>query len=65
MTTPIVPSYFPPFRFESQCDPIPKAGSPTGRLRATSVPSGSSVTVKPSSVSAAVKWSSVRRYSGV
>ena len=59
VTTPIVPSYFPPFRFESQCDPIPNAAS--ARLRATSVPRRSSVTVKPSSCSAAVKWSSVRR----
>ena len=46
-------------------EPTPNTGSPTGRLRATSVPSGSSATVKPSSVSAPVKWSSVRRYSGV
>ena len=26
VTTPIVPSYLPPFRLESQCDPMPKAG---------------------------------------
>ncbi len=41
VTTPIVPSYLPPFRFESQCDPMPKTGSPGGRFRATSVPTGS------------------------
>ena len=47
VTTPIVPSYLPPFRFESQCEPIPNTGSPRGRLRATSVPTGSSYTSKP------------------
>ena len=30
VTTPIVPSYLPPFRFESQCEPMPKTGSPGG-----------------------------------
>ena len=46
VTTPIVPSYLPPLRFESQCEPIPKAGSPRGRLRATRFPTGSRSTVE-------------------
>ena len=50
VTTPIVPSYLPPLRFESQCEPMPNAGSPRGRLRATSVPTGSWQTSKPSSL---------------
>jgi hypothetical protein len=54
-TTPIVPSYLPPLRLESQCEPIPNTGSPGGRLRATSVPTGSVETSKPSSSSAPVK----------
>ncbi len=57
--TPSVPSKRPPCRFESQCEPIPNAGSPAGTLRATSVPTGSSPTVKPSSSSARVKYASV------
>ena len=55
VTTPIVPSYLPPFRFESQCEPMPKAGSPGGRFRATSVPTGSSPTSKPIASSSRVK----------
>ena len=47
VTTPIVPSYLPPLRFESQCEPMPNTFSPCGRLRATSVPTGSSVDVEP------------------
>ena len=65
VATPIVPSYLPPLRFESQCEPMPKTGSPGGRLRATSVPTGSSESSKPRERSSAAKWSSVRRYSGV
>ena len=42
VTTPIVPSYLPPLRFESQWEPTAKTFSPRGRLRATSVPTGSS-----------------------
>ena len=61
VTTPIVPSYLPPFRFESQCEPIPKTGSPGGRLRATSVPTGSSETVKPIASSSRANQSSVFR----
>ena len=53
-TTPIVPSYLPPFRFESQWEPIPNRGSPPLFL-ATSVPTGSSSTPKPSSCSAPSK----------
>ena len=46
VTTPIVPSYLPPLRFESQWEPIPKAGSPRGRFRAASVPTGSNPIVE-------------------
>ena len=55
VTTPIVPSYFPPFRLESQCEPTPKTGSPFGRLRAVSVPTASSSTSNPSASSSPTK----------
>ena len=55
VTTPIVPSYLPPFRFESQCEPTPKTGSPFGRFRATSVPTASSSTANPSASSSRTK----------
>ncbi len=40
-TTPSVPSHLPPLRLESQCEPMPKASAPRGRLEATRVPTGS------------------------
>ena len=55
VTTPIVPSYLPPFRFESQCDPMPNTGSPFGRLRARKLPTSSSSTVKPTASSSRAK----------
>ena len=53
--TPSVPSYLPPLRFESQCEPTPNAGAPGATLEAISVPTGSCQTVKPMRSSSAVK----------
>ena len=53
--TPSVPSYLPPLRFESQCEPTPKAGASGATLEAISVPTGSCQTAKPIASSSAVK----------
>ena len=63
--TPSVPSYLPPFRFESQCDPTPNAGAPGATLDAISVPTGSCQTAKPIASSSRVKYASVLRYTPV
>ena len=54
-----------PLRFESQCEPTPNTGSPVGRFLAMSVPTGSSKTSNPIDFSSSLKYSTVRRYSGV
>ena len=59
VTTPSVPSYLPPLRLESQCEPMPKAGAPLGTFEAISVPTGSRHTVKPIASSSRVKYCSV------
>ena len=59
VTTPRVPSYLPPLRLESQCEPMPNAGAPLGTLEATSVPTGSRQTSKPIFSSSRVKYCSV------
>jgi len=63
--TPSVPSYLPPLRFESQCDPTPKAAASGATFEAISVPTGSCQTAKPMRSSSAVKYASVLRYSSV
>ena len=53
LTTPSVPSYLPPFRFESQWEPIPNTGSRRAAgCGPRACPTGSCQTSKPSASSA-------------
>jgi hypothetical protein len=63
--TPSVPSYLPPLRLESQCEPTPNAGASGATLDATSVPTGSCQTLKPIFSSSLVKYASVAAYTPV